>query len=233
MLRIAIVEDEQEAAEHLKALLLRFAEESSLTVEMMEYRNAVSFLTNYAGNFDLIFMDIEMPHMNGLDAAAKLREIDKTTLLIFVTNLGHMAAKGYEVEAFDFIVKPVQAEALKLKMKRVLTRLNQVKTDVVSFTSEGIRYRVPASSVQYVEVRDHQLIYHTAEGNYSTYGTISSLLEQLEPKGFFLCNSCYLVNMRHVHKVQKYTVTVGSDELLISHPRKKAFLMALNNYIGG
>ena len=233
MLRIAIVEDEQEASAHLKALLLRFAEENSLETEIMEYRNAVSFLTNYTANFDLIFMDIEMPHINGMDAAAKLREVDSTTLLIFVTNLGHMAVKGYEVEAFDFIVKPVQAEALKLKMKRALIRLKQIKTGIVSFTSEGVRYRMPTSSVQYVEVRDHQLIYHTAEGNYPTYGTISSLLEQLEPQGFFLCNSCYLVNMRHVRKVEKYTVTVGSDELLISHPRKKAFLTALNNYIGG
>ena len=84
-----------------------------------------------------------------------------------------------------------------------------------------------------MEVKDHLLVYHTEEGDFPVYGTISSLREQLEPLGFSLCNNCYLVNLKHVRKVCKLTLTVGEDELLISRPRRKAFLDALNNYIGG
>ena len=233
MVRIAIVEDEQEAAENLKALILRYDRENSREAEIAEYRNAVAFLTNYPANFDIIFMDIEMPHLNGLDAAAKLREIDKTTLLIFATNLGHMAARGYEVEAFDFIVKPVQYDALKLKLNRAFAKLYQMQEKDVSFTSEGAKIRMPAASVRYVEVRDHQLIFHTAEGDYPAYGTMSSIAEHLHPLGFSLCNNCYLVNLKHVRRIQKFTVMVGDDALQISRPRRKTFLEELNNYIGG
>ena len=178
-------------------------------------------------------MDIEMPHLNGLDAAAKLRETDKTTLLIFATNLGHMAARGYEVEAFDFIVKPVQYDALRLKLKRAFAKLEQMQEKDVFFTSEGAKIRMPAASVRYVEVRDHQLIFHTEEGDYFAYGTMSAMAEQLQPLGFSLCNNCYLVNLKHVRRIQKYTVVVGNAELQISRPRRKTFLEELNNYIGG
>ena len=227
MIRVAIVEDEEKAAAHLESL------ENDCAIDVSKFSNAVSFLTNYSADFDLIFMDIEMPHLNGLDAAAKLRETDKTTLLIFATNLGHMAVRGYEVEAFDFVVKPVQYDALRLKLKRAFAKLAQMRGNDISFTSEGARIRLPSAEVKYIEVRDHQLIYHTAEGDYQVYGTMSALKEQLEPMGFFLCNNCYLVNLKHVRKVQNFTVTVGGDELQISRPRKKAFLEALNNYIGG
>lgn len=233
MIRVAIVEDEEKAAAHLESLLLRYSRENDCAIDVSKFSNAVSFLANYSAVFDLIFMDIEMPHLNGLDAAAKLRETDKTTLLIFATNMGHMAVRGYEVEAFDFVVKPVQYDALRLKLKRAFAKLAQMRGNDISFTSEGARIRLPSAEVKYIEVRDHQLIYHTAEGDYQVYGTMSALKEQLEPMGFFLCNNCYLVNLKHVRKVQNFTVTVGGDELQISRPRKKAFLEALNNYIGG
>ena len=233
MYRIAIVEDTQEAAVQLKTMLLRYAEEHGLVLEIFEYQNAVTFLTNYPANFDIVFMDIEMPYLNGLEGAAKLREIDRSTLLIFATKLGHMAAKGYEVEAFDFVVKPIHYDSLKLKLNRAFNRLEQKQVNNISFLSEGTRVRMSSSSIRYIEISDHQLIYHTDEGDYPVYGTMAKAREQLEPLGFMLCNNCYLVNLRYVKTVRKYTVLVGDTELQISRPRRKAFLEALSNYIGG
>src|SRR5699024_1579554 len=100
-----------------------YAEEKGLNIVIDTYQNAVVFLTNYQARFDVIFMDIEMPYINGMEGACKLREIDKATLLIFTTNLGHMAVKGYEVEAFDFVVKPLHYESLRLKLNRAVARL--------------------------------------------------------------------------------------------------------------
>ena len=230
--RIAIVEDEKKEADLLQPLLQRYAEEVGEELEISIYQNAIVFLTNYHPVFDIVFMDIEMPYMNGLESAAKLRETDSSTLLIFATNLGHMAAKGYEVEAFDFIIKPVHYDTLRLKLKRAFTRLAQMADNDVTFSSDGAKIRMPSKEIQYIEVTNHQLVYHTESGNYPVYGTLSRVREQMESLGFALCNNCYLVNLRHVRKVQKFTVTVGDDELQISHPKKKEFLDALNHYIG-
>ena len=233
MIRIAIVDDEPQAAEELRDLLARYAQETGHDVETALYPNAVAFLTNYPANFDIVFMDIEMPYLSGMEGAQRLRQIDHTTLLIFVTNLGHMAAMGYSVEAFDFVVKPIGYERLKGTLKRAFERLEKNKVSNVSFTSEGARLTMPASEIRYLEVADHRLVFHTDSGSYPVYGTMAGMRAQLEPMGFFLCNNCYLVNLRFVRKVEKFTVTVGSDVLQISRPRKKAFLQALNDYIGG
>ena len=233
MLRIAIVDDERDAAEALQGLLARYAGETGIAIETVLFSNAVAFLTNYQANYDIVFMDIEMPYLNGMEGAARLREIDRTTLLIFATNLGHMAAMGYSVDAFDFVVKPVSYETLRGRMKRAVERLERDKVCNVSFNSDGARMTMPASEIRYLEVADHKLLFHTDTGLYPAYGTMAKMRQQLEPLGFSLCNNCYLVNLRFVRKVEKYTVTVGADVLQISHPRKKAFLQALNDYIGG
>ena len=233
MYRIAIVEDEQESAQQLQTMVQQYMSEAGEQAEVILYQNAVVFLTNYKANFDLIFMDIEMPYINGLEGAARLREIDKNTLLIFATNMGHMAPQGYEVEAFDFIIKPLHYDSLKLKLKRAFSRIAQQKEDKISFLSRGTRFYMKAAELRYIEVLDHQLVYHTESGDYPVYGTMSKIRAQLEPLGFFQCNNCYLVNLRHVRQVQNYMAMLPGATLQISHPRRKAFMEALNNYIGG
>ena len=233
MIRIAIVDDEREAIEKLQTMIERFGEETDTEMDVLPFVDVLSFLNNYQANFDIVFMDIEMPDVNGLKAAELIREKDHSTLLIFETNMGQMAAMGYAVEAFDFIVKPFSYETFRSKMNRVRHHLDRNRESNVAFQSNGARIAMTAREIRYLEVNNHSLIFHTESGNYPTYGTLAEWRERLEPLGFASCNSCYLVNLRYVRKIEKFTVTVGSEELQISRPRKKSFLQALNQYIGG
>jgi DNA-binding LytR/AlgR family response regulator len=178
-------------------------------------------------------MDIEMPHLSGMECAARLRKLDQTTLLIFVTNMGNLAAMGYELEAFDFVVKPLNYELMKLKLNRAMDKLAKQQGDKLLIQSERAHISVRINDIYYVEVSRHQLTYHTAVGNYTAHGTMSQLREQLEPLGFSSCNNCYLINLKYVQRVQGFVVTVNGEELQISHPRKKLFMESLNQYISG
>jgi DNA-binding LytR/AlgR family response regulator len=122
MIKIAIVEDEIKEQENLLSCLKELQQQEMVSLETQTFSNASSFLEAYRHNFDIVFFDIEMDGLNGMDAAKELRQLDKSVIIIFVTNLAQMAVKGYEVEALDFIVKPIEKATFLLKMKRVLNR---------------------------------------------------------------------------------------------------------------
>ncbi len=108
MLHVAVVEDNDRDAEYLLSPLKRYGRENNMEIEAKRYVNGILFLEQYRGDFDLVFMDIDMPAMNGMNTAKALREMDAHVVLIFVTALARFALNGYEVDAFDFIVKPLQ-----------------------------------------------------------------------------------------------------------------------------
>ena len=108
MLRCAIVEDSPRELEHLKECLARYSAERDIPLETTAFGDAASFLEHYRADYDIVFMDIELPGINGMEAAHRLREIDRQVILIFVTNMAQFAVKGYEVDALDYIIKPAQ-----------------------------------------------------------------------------------------------------------------------------
>jgi DNA-binding LytR/AlgR family response regulator len=232
MLKIAIVEDNEAAAEQLQGYLERYSAEAQEHFEMTHFKDAVGFLDRYRPVFDVVFMDIELPFMNGMEAARRLRESDDKIILVFVTNMAQFAARGYEVNAMDYIVKPVKYSDFQRKMERVVNKKKSTEEAVVITQQSGAR-RVLVSDIRYIEVRGHRLIYHTEEGEVQGGGTLLETEEKLRDKGFLRCNKCYLVNTKRIAAVQGYSLVMsGGDELQISRPRKRAFMNELAENMG-
>ena len=138
------------------------------------------------------------------------------------------------MSALDYIVKPVNYYDFALKLTRALKRVDSVRTNVLSISTQAGTTRVDLDDITYVEVQNHQLTYHTVEGTYSQYGSISALAKELADKGFAQCNSCYLVNLQHVREVTGYTLCLSDrSELKISQPRKRAFTEVYRAYRAG
>ena len=227
LIRAAIVEDEERERDRLTEALGRYSDRISVRT----FNSAVEFLTGYTPEYDLIFMDIDMPYLDGLSAARKLRELDREACLVFVTNMARYAIRGYEVAAFDFIVKPVTDAGLALTLERVKSHLAARERRAVMIRSGENRLKVSLNEILYVEIERHSITYHLLNGTVASYGTLKSVEELLNDPLFVRCNNCYLVNLRHVNAITDGCAVVGQERLLISAPRKAAFERALADYL--
>lgn len=232
--KIAIVDDDGADAAKLANLTEKYFAGSPDQCEIKIFSGAVAFCENFRADFDVIFFDISMPDMSGMDAARFIRERDKRVVIVFVTNMVQCAIEGYTVQAFDFIVKPINEGSFDIKFDRILGMVRKVTDDgmVTLNTTDGMK-RIAVRDIKYIEVRNHHLTYHTADGEFLVRGTISAAEKELTAYTFGRCNSCYLVNMKHITDFGGDWVTVGGDKLKVSQTKKQSFLGALAKYFGG
>jgi DNA-binding LytR/AlgR family response regulator len=233
MINVAIVEDNDSASILIENYIKKYSQQKNVEFNIKRYNEAISFLSEYRKVYNIIFMDIEMPTLNGIEAAKKIRQVDKQVVLIFVTNMAQYAVKGYEVDALDFIVKPVNYTTLAQKIDKSLKiiKANQDDEIVISRTHGFVRLLI--SNILYLEVTGHKIQYHTNEETIVATGSLTELEKRLKPNNFMRCNNCYLINPRYIKSINGMTITMkNDDELLISHPKKKKFLKELADWLG-
>lgn len=233
MERIAVVEDSLEEKEALTACLERYKTQKHENIGWTCFDSAFDFLES-KGRFDMVFLDIMLPGMTGMEAAQKLRKYDSDIIIIFVTNMSSFAVKSYEVNALDYILKPISYERMEFKLEKALGIIrSRCETSLTINNLDGGLVRISSGQVYYIEVTGHRLRYCTEKGSFYEKGTLSHVAEILEHYNFARCNACYLVNLRHIFAVNGYYLEMkNGDKLRISQPKKKEFIGKLANYIG-
>ena len=232
MLKIAIVEDEIESIEQIQCYIEEYCKEYSKEIQITAYRDGSQMIENYKKNYDIIFLDIEMPVMNGMETAEKIRKVDKDVVLVFITNMAQYAINGYSVGALDFILKPINYSTFSVRLTRAINRVKKRESGVILLSLPDGLKKLKTRQIYYVDVQNRMLHYHTDEGEYVIRGTMQNTEKKLERYQFVKCNHWYLVNLRYVSEIRKDIAIVAGNELEISRRNKTAFLAALTNYVG-
>jgi DNA-binding LytR/AlgR family response regulator len=233
MIQVAIVEDDFATQGLLWGYLRRYEAENQEAFEIILFRDGMDIIRNYQPRFDIILLDVRMENMDGFTAAKHIRAVDENVILIFVTNMGQYAIKGYEVDALSYLLKPVPYFAFSREIDRSLQRLQKNKAQYLTLPNESGFIRLNIMRVLYVERDRHRVVVYTENHIYSTVGTIKNIEKKLDARCFSRCNSGYIINMAHVTEVKDNVVRVGKYQLPISRPKKKAFMTALTDYFGG
>lgn len=187
----------------------------------------------FHSQFDIIFLDIEMKMMDGMEAANRIREKDSNVMLIFITNLAQYAIQGYGVEARGFLLKPVKYIAFEQQLNKCIHEIGKKSMEYLSVKYAGGMKKYPLPEIYYMESDGHYIDIHLESEVDRVLCSIKEMEEKLKGKSFYRCNSGIIVNLAHVEKVQKNDVVIHGEVLSISRARKKEFMEALTNYIGG
>lgn len=238
MIEIAILEDDEKDYDAFLSCLDKYQKLNNMEGEtsINHFNDAESFLNAFKKDmFDIVFMDIHLGKMDGLSCSRKLREIDENVVIIFLTNLAQYAIQGYEVNALDFMVKPLTYYVFEMKFKRALAKLERSKDVLLSFTIDYEQRFIKISHIKYIEIVGHKIIIHTIDGNFTTYGSLKNIEENLQKEKidcFARCNSYLLVNFNYIKGLYGFQVNVDGEMLDISHPKKTKFIKDYNTYLG-
>ena len=231
MIKIAIVDDDDICAKTLEKYLLRYQNDYHEKINIQRFQDGEDIAIGYKAEFDIILMDIEMQFMDGMTTAKKIREMDEEVVIMFITNMPQYAMQGYEVEALDYVLKPINYYAVSQRIERAISRMKKRTKKYLSVNYKGSVQKLDISELYYVEVQDHDLIYHTKNGSIMVRGTIREVAEKLENEAFFRCNKAFLINLEYVDGYENNDILIAGDRVQVSRAKRKEFMDLLNNYM--
>ena len=210
-LRIAVCEDLDKDAQRLLSLI----EESGFEAETVRFKSGGAFLaTQPAGKYDLVFLDIYMGDVTGVEAARALREVDERCGIVFTTTSEDFRSEAFDVGATQYLIKPVDEEKiLKVLQKRQPNR----RRNVLVLNVKGSPVDMPFDDIVYIEVKNHNCIVHTMDRNIDTGTTmtIDNIQRLLPPARFMRCHKSYIVNLSYVVSVDRDFTMKNGDTVYI------------------
>lgn len=225
MLRIALCDDETDARDSVRFQLEKILYEGSeeIVYEFTSGNSAVKWLKGHPGEIDLLFLDIEMEGLNGMDTARKIREFNQELVIVFLTGYSDYVFQGYEVGALDYVMKPVQEKRLRNIISRVRGILGKNREKVFTFKNTDGIFRMPVDKVSYFYSDRRKVLLVTGEKEYPFYGKLDEVEEQLKQQagtGFVRIHQRYLVNADKVEYVGRGEVCVQGNMLPVSRSMK-------------
>ena len=231
MLRLAIVEDEQAYIDQLNDYIRKYRHEHGTDLSVSVFRDGDEIVEKYSGSFDIILMDIQMQFMDGMTAAEEIRKVDQNVIIIFITNMEQYAVRGYQVDALDYIVKPVEYFSFSRKLDRAISRIRRHDSSFLTIHAGGGIYKIPASRILYLVSEGHNLLFYTTGGEYTSRMNISDAEKELAPCGFYRCGKGYIVNLEKVDAYVDGMCRIGSHTIPVSRAKKKEFLSVMTEYM--
>ncbi len=218
--KIAICDD---AAEDINALSTALYAYDPL-FEILSFPDGRTLMDELLdGSFaaDLLFLDIYMPVLDGIQTAQKIRSLHKDLKIIFLSSSKDHYPQAYEVFAFNYIVKPFDRERLYAVLNRALEELRKENLHKIRIQYKGTVHSLDIRKIRYIESRDKLLLLHLADGSIlQCYRKLEEILKELPEQYFFRCHQSFLVNLSHVTEIRDNYFCIG--QVMISISRKYA-----------
>jgi len=233
-MRIAICDDNKSVIDAVRNALMQCKDYiSHMTID--EFYSGESLLEHYkkGARYDLLFLDIHMKQIDGINTAFKLKKIHKDLILIFLTGHSIYVKEAFTVQAFQYLTKPVKQEEIIKEFKRAVEHYKLTHTKYKIEDKRSTVY-VEISSIIYMEVRNHNLTIYTDKGEYIVKGKLKDEEQKLKKYDFVRCHQGYLVNMQWIEAVNEDSIRLKNGyNVPVSRRMRKTVIDVFSNYIVG
>lgn len=231
MLSIAVCDDEIIECARMAGKIRRALEEMKVPCFVYQFNSGEDLLQS-AKNFDIIFLDIMMNGLDGMKTAESIRQKAIDRPLIFVSSSREYVFDAYDVEAFWYLIKPVEEEKLKRVLQKAVLKTGAASSDFILVNRERQKKKVFLQDILYFEIRGRLIDIHGKEGVSDYYGKIGILEEELREKGFFRCHKSYLIHLKYVKGYNRQEAILENGEKIpLAKRRYEEFCKALLCYM--
>ncbi|MCI8637660.1 MAG: response regulator transcription factor [Coprococcus sp.] len=231
MIRIAICDDEKYMSDHIRTMVTGFFRRKNMETIILRFSSGEELL-KYDGQIDILFLDIQMKEINGMETARRLRAGKFRGILIFITVLKEMVFQSFEVEAYDYLVKPIGEKQFEKTMERCFVSL-QNAIDASLLIQKGYESRIiDLNDIIFCEIIDRKIYLNLASSEVVDYYERIENLETKLDNRFFRCHRSYLINLKHLKGYKNGTAYMDNGrEVPVSRLRSREFSSVVLQYM--
>lgn len=231
MITIAVCDDEKYIADQVKKLTAHFFREKNMEASIVWFSCGEELL-QYDKSIDILFLDIQMKGVDGMETARKLRSRNFKGFLIFITILKEMVFQSFEVQAYDYLLKPIEEKQFTRTMDRLLVSMKQVSEDKLLVQKGYERSIISFEDIVFAEIIDRKVYLHlTSSDVVDFYDRIENLESRLDGR-FFRCHRSYLINLQYLKSYKNGAAYMeNGEEIPVSRLRSKEFSGIILQYM--
>lgn len=232
MLSIAICDDEAMQCLRMAGMVRKILDEMKILHIIRQFNSGKELLCAEE-DFDIIFLDIMMRGIDGMRTAKLLRErMKKEEILIFISASREYALEAFEVEAFWYLLKPVDEKKLRMVLQKIIGKTKKEMQEFILVSKERQKKKLFLDNIYYFEIRGRTIDVHGADGIFTYYEQIGNLEKMLQKKSFFRCHKSYLVNLKYVESYTRQEILMDNGErIMIAKRRYEAFCQEILAYM--
>ncbi len=233
MLWIAVCDDEVMECSRMATKIRGILDEMEVPCTIRQFYSGRELLQS-SETFDIIFLDIIMDGPDGMKTARLVREKAFDKLLVFISASRDYVFDAYDVEAFQYLLKPVEDKKLKSVLRKAVRKTEERSQAFIIVSRERQKKKLFLDDIYYFEIRGRMIDAHGRGGIFSYYEQIGLLERELQGKGFVRCHKSYLVNLKYVDVYNRQELVLDNGErIAIAKRRYEAFCEAILKYMRG
>lgn len=216
LVRVAIVEDEAELRDYYGKMVETWSKAGNLRLNITFVESSEEYLFKYdrPNIFDIIFLDICMKNMNGMELAHEIRKFDRNVQIVFITGKAEYVFEGYEIGAVRYLIKPVEESELAKTLDACMEKLGSSREDYFTIKYQGENLRLSRSEIMFVKVDGHYLQMRTADKVYEWKDSLKEMMSKLDSTRFVMANRSAVVNLEFVSKITREECILENGETI-------------------